>query len=293
MSVWVDRWDIPATANWNKAIDDALDSCDVFLIVLSEASVASDEVEGELRTALDDKKTILPVLHQNCKIPRQLRVIQHIDFTDADPDNERLLQEIEDAVGIGVRSEIEGRVSTPVQAPAKPGKGEVGTPMVRDLSASAGMARPMNGHLVKHEIFISYSKADKKVADKVVQALEETGHPCWIAPRDARLGGFDEMFKQTIRDAWLFIVIVSRSSAGLAGLHDSTKFKGSKHVKSETKYAFDNKRDDQILPLRLDDANGLDYYVGAMHQVKVRDNDLDRAIRELVTVVQASSRRIE
>jgi len=52
--MWVDQWDIPAGANWNRAIDNALYDCEHFLIVLSPTAVDSDEVETELRTALDE-----------------------------------------------------------------------------------------------------------------------------------------------------------------------------------------------------------------------------------------------
>src|SRR5690348_4964085 len=59
--VWLDQWDIPAEADWDQTIDKALHECDRLLIVLSPASVQSGEVRGELREALDLKKSILPV----------------------------------------------------------------------------------------------------------------------------------------------------------------------------------------------------------------------------------------
>jgi formylglycine-generating enzyme required for sulfatase activity len=92
--VWVDVWDIPVSANWDQAIDDALYDCTQFLIVLSPAAVDSGEVRGELRTALDEAKPILPVLYQPCRIPRQLRLIQHADFTSRSPDDETALAQV-------------------------------------------------------------------------------------------------------------------------------------------------------------------------------------------------------
>jgi len=41
-----------------------------------------------------------------------------------------------------------------------------------------------------HDVFISYSKADKLVADAICAKLEQSGIRCWIAPRDV-LGGQD------------------------------------------------------------------------------------------------------
>ena len=92
--LWVDLWDIPAGADWDKSIDDALHRCTQVLIVLSPASVESDEVRAELVTAFDEKKRIVPILYRECQIPRRLRLIQYIDFSVADPGNEAALQDL-------------------------------------------------------------------------------------------------------------------------------------------------------------------------------------------------------
>jgi hypothetical protein len=73
--VWLDKLDIPPGEDWDRAIDYALEHCDSFMIVLSAESVASDEVRAKLRTALDARKRIIPVLHKQVEIPRQLRLI--------------------------------------------------------------------------------------------------------------------------------------------------------------------------------------------------------------------------
>jgi formylglycine-generating enzyme required for sulfatase activity len=110
--IWLDQWDIPPGANWNRTIDEALYECAQFLIVLSPAAVDSDEVEGEWVIAKKEQKPILPILHQQCRIPRQLQVLQHIDFTSRDPD---------DSTGLGQISRVL-RVVEP--APAEPTRGK-------------------------------------------------------------------------------------------------------------------------------------------------------------------------
>src|SRR5262249_35172700 len=89
--VWLDRWNIPAGANWQRSIDKSIQDCAKFLIVLSPAAVAWEEVEGELRTALDDQKPVVPVLYQSCRIPLRLRSLQYVDFTDSDQNIETIL----------------------------------------------------------------------------------------------------------------------------------------------------------------------------------------------------------
>ncbi len=50
------------------------------ILVLSPSSVKSSNVRNEITFALDEKKTIIPILHRDCEIPLQLRRIQYIDL---------------------------------------------------------------------------------------------------------------------------------------------------------------------------------------------------------------------
>ena len=84
VSIWIDQWNIPAGADWNRSIDDAIRNSNQFLIVLSPAATASEtggEVGGELRRALEQHKKIVPILYQPCEIPRQLLEIESADFS--------------------------------------------------------------------------------------------------------------------------------------------------------------------------------------------------------------------
>jgi len=89
--IWIDQWSIPPGANWNREIDNALYGCTHFIIILSPTAVMSEEVESELRVALDEKKLIIPILHQKCAIPRYLRIRQYIDYIEKQPDDNELL----------------------------------------------------------------------------------------------------------------------------------------------------------------------------------------------------------
>jgi hypothetical protein len=97
--VWIDNWDIPPGANWELTVEDALYACARFLIVLSPAAVRSPEVRGELRTALNENKPILPLLYQECRIPYRLHAIQYVDFRNLGPDDEAALAEVLRALG--------------------------------------------------------------------------------------------------------------------------------------------------------------------------------------------------
>jgi hypothetical protein len=96
--IWLDQWNIQPGADWSKAVDDGLNGCTKFLIVLSPAAVASDEVAGELRAALDGRKNIVPLLYKPCEVPRQLRLKQRIDFTGSRGISQASLDRLADAL---------------------------------------------------------------------------------------------------------------------------------------------------------------------------------------------------
>jgi hypothetical protein len=79
--IWFDRIDIPVGKNWPRAVEEALNRCGRFLVILSPASVGSDNVMAELNFALDEGKQILPVLYRDCKRPFRVRAAQYADFT--------------------------------------------------------------------------------------------------------------------------------------------------------------------------------------------------------------------
>jgi formylglycine-generating enzyme required for sulfatase activity len=82
--VWLDQWDIPPEAEWDRAIERAIRACSCFLVVLSPLAVNSWVVHNQLLLAMRTGKTIIPVLYQPCAVPSVLQDIPYIDFTGRD-----------------------------------------------------------------------------------------------------------------------------------------------------------------------------------------------------------------
>ena len=78
--IWLDQIDIVAGSRWDQAIETALASCSAFIVALSPESIASVNVMDEVSFALEEKKSIFPVLIKPCKVPFRLRRLQAIDF---------------------------------------------------------------------------------------------------------------------------------------------------------------------------------------------------------------------
>jgi hypothetical protein len=79
--IWFDQLDIPTGSRWDDEVEKALENCEIFMVILTPDSMASDNVKDEIGYAIDGKKRILPVLLKNANVPFRLRRFQYVDFT--------------------------------------------------------------------------------------------------------------------------------------------------------------------------------------------------------------------
>ena len=96
-NVWMDQLDLVGGQRWAQTVQGALEKCPLLLIVLSPSSVSSTNTMDEVTFALDEKKTVVPVLLHDCKIPYRLRSLHHIDFRR---DHARGLKAVLKALGV-------------------------------------------------------------------------------------------------------------------------------------------------------------------------------------------------
>jgi TolB-like protein/Tfp pilus assembly protein PilF len=76
--------------SWGQEIVDAIDASKVMVLMISDSSIASDNVVKELSIASEEKKPILPVYLQRSQLPKSMRYqlagIQHIEFFEGQED---------------------------------------------------------------------------------------------------------------------------------------------------------------------------------------------------------------
>lgn len=80
-NVWLDQLDIPTGARWDDEVETALESCKIFMIILSPESLQSQNVKDEIGYAIDSGKHLLPVKIKSGEIPFRLRRFQYVDFS--------------------------------------------------------------------------------------------------------------------------------------------------------------------------------------------------------------------
>lgn len=80
--IWKDTTNLTAGEDWQQAINEAMEACSHFIIVLSIRSVTRPEVNRELGAALQAAKPIVPILLETCDVPPPLGRLNFIDWRD-------------------------------------------------------------------------------------------------------------------------------------------------------------------------------------------------------------------
>ena len=81
--VWLNTESIPKAARWHDELVSGLRETDLLILVLPEDSIASKWVREEWKTFQKMGKTILPVVHRECKLPRPIHALQVVRTADA------------------------------------------------------------------------------------------------------------------------------------------------------------------------------------------------------------------
>lgn len=128
-----------------------------------------------------------------------------------------------------------------------------------------------------HDVFISYSSADKPLADTVCAGLEERGLNCWIAPRDI-LPGSD----------WGAAIIDAITGARVMVLIFSASANTSRQIKREVERAV--AKGVAIVPLRVEDVplgKTLEYFISSEHWMDALSRPLEPHVERLASVIRA------
>ena len=97
VNLWLDQLDIVGGEHWDRAVENALNSCKGMILVLSADSVNSNNVMDEVSYALEEGKRIIPVRCRDCDIPFRLRRVQYVDFII---DYEKAFKQLLTALGV-------------------------------------------------------------------------------------------------------------------------------------------------------------------------------------------------
>jgi TolB-like protein len=137
------------------------------------------------------------------------------------------------------------------------------------LVGGAEAARP------QRRVFISYASTDAAPAQKVCAALEATGIPCWIAPRDVIPGTFyADAIVRAIDESSILVLILSKEALESA------------HVGRELERAVSKRH--LIIALRTDTApltRAFEYFLNQSQWIETGNGGVEAAIAQLAAAV--------
>ncbi len=82
IAFWVSSKNIQPGLEWNKEIENALLASSHVLIVVTNSSIKSSYVLSEVEYALDNEKTVIPLLMEDVKLPVRWHTLQYIDLSN-------------------------------------------------------------------------------------------------------------------------------------------------------------------------------------------------------------------
>lgn len=127
------------------------------------------------------------------------------------------------------------------------------------------------------DVFISYSSAEKEIAEKVCDLLELEAVPCWIAPRDVTPGSFwPASIVQAVKNAKVMVLLFSKNS------------NNSDEVSREVTLAASNKL--IIIPIKISKgrpSDSMEYYLTNTHWLDATSMPLEQAVSNAVAVIKA------
>lgn len=122
-------------------------------------------------------------------------------------------------------------------------------------------ARIVRGAIMAHDVFISYSHKDHKIADGICNYLEKSAIRCWMAPRDIEGG-----------DVWSESITTAISNSKVIVLVFSEFSNASKQVLREVELAINGNL--ILIPFKLDQVKptgGMSYYLATTHWIDLLD----------------------
>jgi len=128
-----------------------------------------------------------------------------------------------------------------------------------------------------HDVFISHSVKDKKVAESICQALEKDGISCWIAPRNIIPGR-----------KWGGSIIDAINGSKVMVLVFSKNANESQQILREVERSVN--KGVPVIPFRVDEIDpnkDLEYYIMTEHWLDAFTKPMDQHVRRLSETVRS------
>jgi len=85
---------VPGTSDWESEIRQAIDRSDYVIVLINRSTLQSRYVEDEINLALNQNKTIIPILLDKGELPPALKNLQYVRISSSQKDERQLEQQL-------------------------------------------------------------------------------------------------------------------------------------------------------------------------------------------------------
>ena len=239
MTCWIGSRDISPNAKWSDAMKAGIESCEIFLLILTTNTGKSTQVKNDMNYAREQGKKII--------------IFRAEDAEPFGSISSNFAEELCFDASIGDFSDNIVKFSSVVRKVLEGG--------VNDLPPPASHAYPLDNKSVaicedmqaskKYDVFVSHSSVDKEIVYVIVDCFEKRGIKCWVSYRDIPKGA-----------EWATEIMTGISSCSVFLLVLTASSNASKHVKRELGHAENSGL--SLVPLRMDNTepnSSIKYYL--------------------------------
>lgn len=217
--VWLDQLDIAGGQRWDRAIEEALESCFGMIVGLSPESVRSINVMDEVSYGLEEQKLVVPIVIRPCVIPFRLRRVHRVDFGN---DYETAFKQLTRALAIDPASADSPKRRTTIDVARRPGDAG-GEAVAFGSDEEASMRDEQSSHLPEKVVPATRESWNASVVSLDErfslagreESLRLVNHICEILQHkkwpDKRIGIVEFAIRELLENAF---------SHGIAGLED-------------------------------------------------------------------------
>lgn len=240
----------PILGRYEISRNDVLTSVQTYFRMLDIASLSGIKIEtvalpiiGAGCQAFETDLIVIPLINECVQYLKQNRQVREIRLIERNPEKaHRLVSALESSYSMQ-RSDSQQNAVLPTES--------------------------------KGRVFISYSSADKNIADNLCFKLESAGMKAWYAPRDIHNGDYASAIVRAISECEFFVVILSTNSLK------------SNHVLNEVDLAFQemSSRKMKFCPIKLDEEElgpAFRYYLSRQHWMDAHIPPLEKRLEEFV-----------
>lgn len=205
ISCWIAPRDVNPGLPYGDSVAEAIENCQIVVLILSRHSDSSNFVFQEIERALNHNKIIIPLRIEYFEPgPKLLSLIKSLHWLDAiDPPIEDAIRKLSSVIASVLKdSQAAGQIEQRPQYEKAP-----------IFQKDKSIIKEGNANKKPYDVFISYRRATDSQTSRLIRSeLQYRGFKVFLDVENLRPGHFDEALLERIEEATSFILILSEGS---------------------------------------------------------------------------------